>query len=79
MFINRFGTAIVEDIIHFRVAPATATLAKPAIIAEEALCCAYNRALPATTPAIQEAIDKLETVKPSPLFRLVSRKENPAQ
>jgi len=79
VFINRFGAAIVEDIIHFRVAPATATLINPIVIAEDTLCSAYNRALPEIKPAIQDAIDKLETVKPSPLFQDINRKDSPAQ
>jgi hypothetical protein len=79
VFTNRFGTAIVEDIIHFRVASATPTLIEPLVIAEDALCSAYNHALPEVKPAIQDAIDKLEMVKPSPLFQDVSRKEGLAQ
>ncbi len=79
VFINRFGVAITEDIIHFRVAPATAILIDPIVIAEDALCSAYNRALPEVRPAIQDAIDKLEMVKPSPLFQDVSWAEGPAQ
>ncbi len=79
VFINRYGTAIVEDIIHFRVAPPMTTLVEPIVIAEDVLCSAYTRALPEIKPAIQDAIDKIEMVKSSPLFQDISRKESPAQ
>ena len=69
MFVNRFGVTIIEDIIHFRNADSFAQNVKPAAVAEEALCLAYDHAPEASKLAIQEALNRVETVQPSPLFQ----------
>ena len=79
VFINRFGTAIVEDVLHFRIASVSERCVSPVVVAENILCSAYDCALPEVQPAIQEAINKMGAVKPSPLFQPISQKDSPAQ
>lgn len=68
-FVNRFGATIVEDIIHFRNTNGLVKDSEPVAVAEEALCFAYDRAPEASKPAIREALHKIATIKPSPLFQ----------
>lgn len=69
MFVNRFGATIIEDIVHFRNTDSLPQNVEPAVVAEEALCFAYDHALEASKPAIREALNKIGTVQPSPLFQ----------
>ena len=79
VFVNRFGAAIIEDIIHFRNTSGSTQSVEPAAVAGEALCVAYDHAPATSKPAIQEALSRLETVRPSPLFREKACSEEKAE
>lgn len=68
VFQNRFGDMIYEDILHFRTSGTERSLAQPAEIAEEALTAALGRAPAESKQDLRDALERLDQVRPSPLF-----------
>lgn len=73
MFVNRFGQKIFEDILHFSppASPPTGPLSPVArTIAQQTLQAALPMAPHKARQGLISAIDKVQTVQPSPVFRL---------
>lgn len=68
-FLNRFGSNIFEDILHFAVKkPVHDARTEPKEIAREALTEARGRLPDEARADLEEALSRLADVKPSPLF-----------
>lgn len=69
VFRNRFGAAIYEDIIHFRPPSYSCEIGEsPYAIAEETLRAALQYAPSESVADLKGALDRLDEVKPSPLY-----------
>ncbi len=78
VYLNRFGQYIFEDILHFLpptsgVSDGFLTGAKE--VAREVLEAAYPTAPKEARNDIKAAIEEIETVKPSPIFRALAVKD----
>ncbi|HEY8747431.1 MAG TPA: DNA methyltransferase [Tepidisphaeraceae bacterium] len=70
VFMNRFGVAICEDIIHFRprhLMNGDALL--PGDVAKEVLTTALSRAPKESVSDLEDAILRISQVKPSPIYK----------
>jgi DNA modification methylase len=68
-FMNRFGSNIFEDILHFAVKkPVQASRTEPREIAGEVLTEARGRVPDEARADLEDALSSLADVKPSPLF-----------
>ncbi|MCC6239091.1 MAG: site-specific DNA-methyltransferase [Phycisphaerales bacterium] len=68
-FMNRFGTTIYEDLIHFT--PGTSTndsLSRARHVAKETLAAALDRVPESSRGDLEQAIDRIDEVKPSPMY-----------
>jgi hypothetical protein len=72
VFTNRFGTAIYEDILHFELhqTDAAEALIKAREISKRVLCDARKRAPSESLCDLNEAIEKADTVAPSPFIAI---------
>jgi DNA modification methylase len=68
VFQNRFGERIFEDILHLTRRPPNGTMMPPAEIAREALTVARSRAPEESLSDLNNALEKLEEVEPSPIY-----------
>ncbi|MCG2769202.1 MAG: DNA methyltransferase [Chloroflexota bacterium] len=72
-FSNRFGKSIIEDILHFVPSsrlPNVSFLGEARAVARETLVAARKRAPETSRSDIESALDKLDQVSPSSVFRL---------
>jgi hypothetical protein len=69
VFQNRFGERIFEDILHLAPGPPNGATTPPAEIAREALTAARSRAPEESLGDLNNALEALEEVEPSPIYR----------
>jgi hypothetical protein len=67
-FQNRFGEMIFEDILHLTQRPPSGAMTPPAEIAREALTAARSRAPDESLSDLNNAIELLAEVQPSPIY-----------
>jgi hypothetical protein len=71
VFRNRFGAMIYEDILHFSFDEAQ--LEPPAGIARQTLTAALSRAPAESVADLEDAIDRIGDIEPSPLYGEIAR------
>jgi DNA modification methylase len=77
VFTNRFGERIYEDILHLTPAPDLSTnLVAVSDIAREILFAAKKRAPQESMADLEHALQRLEEVKPSPLYVSVAAQDS---
>lgn len=68
VFTNRFGTRIIEDILHFVVQKSGALVETPLRVANDALADAMSRAPSESTSDLRDALARIDEVERSPIY-----------
>jgi hypothetical protein len=74
VFRHKFGTLIYEDILHLRPSASTGTI-MPEAIANDVLRESLSSVKPEAAADLQEALNRIEEVRPSPLYNPESHHE----